>query len=418
MARDHILPHPFGNVHPRAWGWVNGTGTTVGAFADMMTAGMNSNTWAGNQSATHVEARVLDWVRSIVGWPAETSAVLVSGGSTANLVCLSAARDDRAGHDISRTGIHALGKQLVCYASEQVHNSVDKAIGLLGIGWDNIRRIPADDQFRMQIPALENAIRQDLAVGRTPFAVVATAGTVNTAAFDDIAAAADLCDRFGLWLHVDGAFGAMAGLSPTLRPLIAGIERADSVAIDLHKWLFVPIGIGCALVRSPDAHKRPFSPPAQYLARLERGVISGDHNFAVLSPELTRPFRALKVWLSLHSHGTDVYRRLVEQNVRQARHLEQRIRAVTSLELMAPVSLNVVCFRYNPGNLDGPQLDALNTELLLRIQESGIAIPSSTVLGGAFVLRVAITNHRTRMADLDRLVDTTLSLGASLAAGV
>jgi glutamate/tyrosine decarboxylase-like PLP-dependent enzyme len=415
LVRDHVMPHPYGNLHPRAWGWVNGTGTTIGAYADMIAAAMNSNTWAGNHAATHVEARVLDWVKTIVGWPNDASGVLVSGGSTANLVCLSAARDDRAGENVSRRGLHALGTPLACYASEQVHNSVDKAAGLLGIGWNGVRRIPTNDAFEMDVVALERAVTTDLEAGTRPIAVIATAGTVNTGAFDDLTAIADICDRFGLWLHVDGAFGAVTGLSPALRPLIHGIERAHSVAIDLHKWLHAPIGVGCALVRSRDAHRRPFSPPASYLTKLDRGVASGSHDFSLLSPELTRPFRALKVWLALQAHGTDAYGRIVEQNVRQARFLETCIRTRPSLELMAPVPLNVVCFRFNPGRLDATTLDALNTELLLRIQESGIAIPSSTLLRGAFVLRAAITNHRTHKGDLECLADAAVRFGTEIA---
>jgi aromatic-L-amino-acid/L-tryptophan decarboxylase len=414
---EHVLPFPYGNIHPRAWGWVNGTGTTEAAYADMLAAAMNPNVWAGQHAAPHIEATVLDFVKSVVGFGDTASAVLVSGASTANLVCLAAGRDATAGEAPSRTGLHALGVPMAMYASEQVHNSVHKAAGLLGIGWEGVRSIPVDDGYRMDIGHLEQAIDADLQNGVRPTCVIATAGTVNTGAIDDLDAIADVCARYDLWMHVDGAFGAMAGLSDTLRPLVHGIERADSVALDLHKWLYVPIGVACALVKDAAAHRAPFSPPASYLTRLDRGVASGPENFSVLSPELTRPFRALKVWFSLRTHGTARYARLVEQNVEQARYLAGRITGSADLELMAPVALNVVCYRFRADGLDAIALDALNRELLLQIQESGTAVPSSTVLRGAFVLRCAMTNHRTKRSDLDRLVDASVRIGREILLG-
>jgi glutamate/tyrosine decarboxylase-like PLP-dependent enzyme len=222
-----------------------------------------------------------------------------------------------------------------------------------------------------------------------------------------------VCNRAGLWLHVDGAFGALAAQSQHLRPLLAGLERADSIAFDLHKWLFVPIEAGCVLVKHGEWHRRPFSPPAAYLSRFDRGVASGSFNYSTLGPQLTRGFRALKVWLSMHAHGTAIYARLIEQNVQQARYLEQRIRREPRLELLAPVPLNVVCFRYR-GDHDEARLNDLNQELLMRLQESGRVVPSSTVLEGRFALRVAFTNHRTRQADLDELIAASLEVGGGL----
>jgi len=482
--RENILPYPFGNVHPRGWGWVNGTGTTLAAFAEMLAAAMNSNVWGGEHAATYVEAQVLDWAKSVVGFPKDASGVMTSGGSVANLIGLAAARDAKGGDDVSARGLHALPEPLVVYCSEQAHNSIDKAVGLLGIGWQGLRKIPTDLEFRMDLDALEAAIAQDRAAGRRPICVVGTAGTVNTGAIDDLERLADLCAREGLWFHVDGAIGALAAQSPAIRTQLRGIERADSIAFDLHKWLYVPIEAGCVLVRDREAHRRPFSPPATYLAWFDRGVTSGPYAYQDLGPQLTRSFRALKVWMSLKAHGTAIYARLIEQNVRQARHLEARIRSEPRLELLAPVSLNIVCFRYvggagagisgadgrrmgSPGVVGaagngaaagdgaaaggvagaavgavaggvagamaggvaatGPtrpataatedaaeRLNALNRELLLRLQESGVAVPSSTILHGAFALRVALTNHRTRTADLDAMVDKVLELGDAL----
>lgn len=414
--REQVLPYPFGNIHPRSWGWVNGTGTTLGALAEMLAASMNPNLWGGEHAAAYVEAQVLAWARRIIGFPDEASGVLTSGASMANLIGLAAAREARGGDDVSGRGLHALPEPLVVYGSEQTHNSVDKAASLLGIGWAGFRKIPTDSEFRIDVEALEAAIAADRAAGRRPICVVGNAGTVNTGAIDDLARLADLCEREGLWFHVDGAIGALAALSPALRTQMRGIERADSVAFDLHKWLHVPIEAGCVLVRHAEWHRRPFSPPASYLSWFERGLASGPHNYMNLGPQLTRGFRALKVWMVLKAHGTETYTRLIEQNVRQARHLEARIREHPRLELLAPVSLNIVAFRYRAeGSAGGaPELDTLNRELLMRLQESGEAVPSGTVVRGVFALRVALTNHRTRTKDLDRLIDAVVRTGDAL----
>ncbi|MEJ2185217.1 MAG: aminotransferase class I/II-fold pyridoxal phosphate-dependent enzyme [Gemmatimonadota bacterium] len=413
-AVEHILPYPYGNIHPRHWGWVNGAGTTLGAFAEMMAAAMNPNCWGGEHAASYVEAQVVDWLKALVGFSPEASGVLLSGGSEANLVGLAAARDERARGDVAVEGLRGLDADPVVYCSTETHNSVDKAISLLGLGAVGLQRIPVDDAWRIDVEALRSAIDDDLSEGRQPIAVVGNAGTVNTGAIDDLDGLADLCADYDLWLHVDGAFGALAALSPALRPLVKGMQRADSLAFDLHKWLQIPIEAACVLVRDPADHRRPFSPPASYLATFRRGIASGEHFFAPLGPQLTRGFRALKVWLALRAHGAGAYRRLVEQNVRQARRLEALVRARDELELLAGASLNVVCFRYAPAGMPEADADRINRELLQRVQESGVAAPSSTVVRTRFVLRCAFTNHRTRLEDLDLFVDTVVRLGGEI----
>ncbi len=413
--REHVLPYPFGNNHPRAWGWVNGQGTPLAALAEMLAAVMDPNVWGGEQSATYVEAQVVDWLIELLGFAPGASGLLTSGASLANLIGIAAARDAAGGGDVTLRGLHALDSQLVVYTSAEAHNSVDKAGGILGVGRDSVRHIPVDSGYRMKVDELEDAIAMDRAEGRRPACVVATAGTVNTGAIDPLDDIADLCAREAIWLHVDGAFGALAALSPNLRPLLSGMERADSIAFDLHKWMFMPIEVGCILVRSPAAHRRPFSPHAAYLETFQRGPASGPLDFASLGPQLTRGFRALKVWLSVRAHGTDAFARLVEQGVRQARRLESLVAAHPHLELLAPVPLNVVCFRYRPDRfLDEPAIDALNRELLQRLQESGTAVVSSTVLPTGFALRAAFTNHRTRSADIDVLVEAVSGIGDEL----
>lgn len=418
--RRSVLPYPWGNVHPRFWGWVNGTGSPSGALAELATAIINTNAGGGHQAAPYVEEQVISWCKTMVGFPEEASGVLVTGGSVANLVALAAARDDR-NPAITEQGVAAAGTMPVLYASSQTHNSVDKAVRLLGLGQRALRSIAVDREFRIDLEALERAIEEDRASGRNPFCVVGNAGTVNTGAIDDLQALGDLCRRENLWFHVDGAFGALAALSDRLRPLVAGMERADSLAFDLHKWLYMPYDVGCVLVRDREAHRRPFAGSASYLMREARGAAPNDHDPGSLGPELSREFRGLKVWMLLQEHGAAKYGRLIEQNVEQARYLAGLVERHPELTLMAPVPLNVVCLRYvgsgEPGTGDWEAgLDALNRELLIRIQERGIAVPSATTLNGRFAIRVAITNHRSRREDFDLFVSAAAEMGRELSA--
>ena len=419
--RKSVLPYPWGNVHPRFWGWVNGTGSPSGALAELATAVINTNAGGGHQAAPYVEEQVIDWCKSMVGFPAEASGVLVTGGSVANLVALAAARD--AGDPrISEEGVGVVPGGPVFYASAQTHNSVDKAIRLLGLGQRALHSIPVDPEFRIDIAALTRAVAEDRAAGRRPFCVVGNAGTVNTGAIDDLTAIADLCRRERLWFHVDGAFGALAALSDRLRPLVAGMDRADSIAFDLHKWLYMPYDVGCVLVRDREAHRRPFATHASYLSREARGAAPNDHDPGSLGPELSREFRGLKVWMLLQEHGIAKYARLIEQNVAQAEYLADNVRRHPELELMAPVPLNIVCLRYlgekgSARKKEGEPMDTMNREILMRIQERGIAVPSSTVLNGRFAIRVAITNHRSRREDFYALVEAMVQIGGEVAAG-
>jgi glutamate/tyrosine decarboxylase-like PLP-dependent enzyme len=426
--RQNVLPYPWGNVHPRFWGWVVGTGSPSGVLAELATAVLNVNAGGGHHAAPYVEQQVLDWCKEMLGYPAEASGILVTGGSVANLVALAAARD-AAVPAISTGGLARAGVDLVLYASTQTHNSVHKAAKILGIGLERLHALPVDGDYRLDIAALERAIVGDRAQGRRPFCVVGNAGTVNTGAIDDLDAIGALCRREGLWFHVDGAFGALAALSERLRPLVRGMDRADSIAFDLHKWMYMPYDVGCVLVRDAEAHRRPFATTeASYLSRLERGAAPLDLDPGTLGPELSSEFRALKVWLLLQEHGTAKYARLIEQNVDQAAYLSERVSAHPELELMAGVPLNIVCLRYvgmadasrgpgTPARPDDAALDAANREILMRVQERGIAVPSGTLLRGRFALRVAITNHRSRREDFDLLVEKVVEIGREVLAG-
>ena len=304
--------------------------------------------------------------------------------------------------------------RLMLYGSNETHNSVHKSVRLLGLGLASFREIPVTDRFEVDVPALEAAIAADRHAGHRPFCVVGNAGTVNTGATDDLDRLADICAAEQLWFHVDGAFGALASLTPC-RSILHGLERADSVAFDLHKWMYMQYDVGCALVRHPDAHLATFAAPGGYLGRTDGGIASGGHWFSELGPELSRCFRALKVWMSIKEHGLDRYGEQIQQNIDQAAYLAGLVEASESLELAAPVPLNIVCFRYRDERLAPDELDRLNERILVALQEQGIAAPSFTRIHGRFVIRVAISNHRSRRDDFDVLVREVTRLGVELA---
>lgn len=415
FLRD-VLPYNMGNVHPRFWGWVMGGGTPLGVLAEMLASTMNPNLGGGEHSAVHVEAQVIEWCKQMLGYPADSSGVLVSGGSTANLIGLTVARNARAGFNIRQQGLQSSPQRLIIYGSNQMHSSIQRAVEMLGLGSDSLRLIPVNEAYQMDVAALEAAIAADKTAGFRPLCVVGNAGTVNTAAFDDLNALADVCAREALWFHVDGAFGALVTLVPELRHLTAGMERADSIAFDMHKWMYLPFDVACTLVRDREAHYRAFTLTPDYLKHMERGVGAGSIWFSDYSIELTRSFRALKVWMSIKSYGMGKLRQVIHQNVQQAHYLTERVQSEPELELMAPTACNIVCFRYRPEGQTDEQMNALNEELLLRLHESGAAVPSYTRIDGKYAIRVAITNHRSRFEDFDLLVEAMLNLGRELVA--
>ena len=402
--QENVLPYGVGNAHPRFYGWVQGNGTAVGMLADMLAAGMNPHMAGFNQAPAVVEDQVNQWLAELMGMPAGTSGLLTSGGSVANLIGLAVGRQVKAGYDVRKEGVRG-GPQLRIYCSVETHSWVKKAVELMGMGRNCLVSVPVNHGFRTEIDGLRTAIRTDKAAGHRPICVVGTAGTVNTGATDDLEAMAEICREEGLWFHVDGAFGALAYWVEGLRPALKGMERADSLAFDLHKWGYMPFEVGCVLVRDGEAHRGAFATEANYLTAMERGPAAGRLRFADRGIELTRGFKALKVWMSLKTYGTDAIAALVEQNVAQARYLAARVEREPMLELAADVPLNIVCFRYRGAS------DEQNKEILLRLQERGIAVPSSTVVHGRFALRAAIVNHRARREDFDAMVDGVLSIG-------
>jgi aromatic-L-amino-acid decarboxylase len=413
---EKVLPYPHGNIHPRFWGWVVGTGTPLGVLAEMLAATMNPNLGGAEHSANYVELQVLDWCKQMLGFPPEASGILVSGGSMANLVGLAVARNARAGFDVRKQGVAGAPHPLTLYGSVEIHSSIQKAVELMGLGSDALRKIPVDASFQIDVAALEAAIVADRAAGRQPFCIVGSAGTVNTGAIDDLNRLADICVREKLWFHVDGAFGALAALAPESHHLVSGMERADSIAFDLHKWLYVPYEVGCTLVRSADAHRRTFSLTPDYLAHGERGAMGSPIWFNEYGIQLSRGFRALKVWMSIKEHGIEKYGRMIEQNIAQTRYLTQLVDSTPELERLAPAPLNIVCFRFKAAHLDQQALNKLNEELLIQLHEQGIAVPSSTFINGNYAIRVANVNQRSRREDFDALVREVVRIGKSLVA--
>jgi glutamate/tyrosine decarboxylase-like PLP-dependent enzyme len=386
-------------------------------LADMLASGINMHAAFGDQSATHIERQVIRWFSDAFGFPESAGGLLVSSGSTANLTGLIAARDAMVPELLTEGGALMHASPCVVYASSEVHNCVDKAVGLIGLGRRNLRRVEVDSDYRIVPAALSRAIAEDRAAGKRPICVVASAATVNTGAIDDLVALADIAEREKLWLHVDGAFGASLIVSHKLRHLLRGIERADSIAFDFHKWFYVPYDVGCVVVRDQERLRASFSPPASYLASLDRGIAGGGVSYGGLGADLSRRFRALKVWMSFKEHGADKYGEMIDQNVDQAQYLAHLVEKAPELELVAPAPLNVVCFRYAPAGSSEAQRNEWNREILMRIQERGIAAPSSTVLGGKFAIRAAIVNHRSTRRDFEILVDAVVEIGAEVRAG-
>jgi glutamate/tyrosine decarboxylase-like PLP-dependent enzyme len=403
--RALVLPHGAGNEHPRFMGWVNGGGTAAGILAELLVAVFNPNCGGRDHAAIEVERQVIRWAAEMAGFPESASGLLVTGSSMANMIALLVARRACLGEDVRQAGLS--GARLTAYCSAAAHGCVARAMDMAGLGTDSLRLIPCDRAHRMDIAALREAIARDVAAGARPFLVVGTAGTVDTGAFDDLASIADVARAENLWFHVDGAFGATAAFSATRRGLLTGLDRADSLAFDFHKWAQVPYDAGCVLVRDRQAQLATFAQSLAYLETAERGIAGNPPWPRDLGPDLSRGFRALKIWMTLRAYGADGLGAVVDNCCAVAAHLAARIAREPALELLAPVPLNIVCFRVARGAAD---LNQLNRDLVADVQEAGLAAPSTTTISGTLAIRAGIFNHRSRPEDADALVDAILAM--------
>ena len=399
-----ILPFAVGNAHPRFMGWVHGGGTAVGMLAEMLAAGLNANLGGRDQIPIEVERQVSEWIRALFGFPDSATGLFVTGTSMANLIGVLVARTAAMGNSVRQQGTS--GHRLVGYASVSAHESVAKAFDISGLGTNALRKIPVNSHYQMDTSALAIAIAADREAGLVPFLVVGTAGTVDVGAVDDLDHIANIARSSGLWLHVDGAFGALAKLAPDIAPCLRGITRADSIAFDFHKLGQVPYDAGFILVRDGVLHRNTFATQAAYLKRETRGMAAGSPWPCDFGPDLSRGFRALKTWFTIKVYGTEKLGQMISRTCQLAQYLKKRIDETPELELLAPVALNIVCFRYRCEDSN-----RVNANLVVRLQESGICAPSTTTLNGRLAIRVAIVNHRTTHDDIDVLIQATLALG-------
>lgn len=408
-----ILPYSIGNAHPGFMGWVQGGGTAVGMLAEMLAAGLNANVGGRDQIPLDVERQLVQWMAELFGFPAGASGLFVTGSSMANLIGVLVARTAALGVSVRRTGVGNVNQihasKLSAYTSAAAHGCIAQAMDLSGIGVDALRVIPVNARHQMDISLLEQAIAHDRRAGFQPFFLAGTAGTVDIGAIDDLAALAEIAKREAIWFHVDGAYAALGILAADIAPGLRGIERADSIAMDFHKWAQVQYDAGFVLVRNGAMHEATFAAPASYLSRHTRGMAAGSPWPCDFGPDLSRNFKALKTWFTIKTYGARRLGQVMSGTCALARYLEHCVGATPELELLAPVSLNIVCFGFKC-----TQPDAVNAEIVVRLQESGVVAPSTTTISGRLVIRAAFVNHRTTGADVDALLAATLRLGAEL----
>jgi glutamate/tyrosine decarboxylase-like PLP-dependent enzyme len=403
------------NAHPGFFGYISSPGTPVNAAGSLIQAALNINVtcWRSSPAATEMEHVVIGWLKEILGMPAGAGGLLTSGGSMANFAGLAAARTAKAPGDVLRDGLAQVGRPMRAYVSAEGHFSVTKAAGMLGLGERNVRQVRTNECLQIDLEDLARQVREDRAAGAIPFCVVANAGTTATGAVDPIGALADFAEREGLWLHVDAAYGGFAALSPSAHHLLDGIGRADSVALDPHKWLYLPVGSGCVLYRDPETARAAFQHAAEYTRAIG---LERDEAFAFwdYGPELSRPFRALEVWLLLKYVGARALGEAIERNIQCARLLEKLVRESSDFEMLAPVELSVFCFRYTAADGD---LNQVNERILLELQRGGRVYLSNAMVGGRFGLRGCVLNYRTSEEDIRRVLDEARAAGRRISGG-
>jgi glutamate/tyrosine decarboxylase-like PLP-dependent enzyme len=411
--KEHIVPHSFQITRPDLWGNVAGTGSLYGMLTDMVISGINS----GSMFLTFIDKQSIDWIKELLEYPQEAGGVFVSGGSEANFTGLAVARNAKAEVNMKTKGMQGLDRKMVLYGSEETHHCLERSVELLGLGNDALRWIKTDDEYRIAINSLKDSIIQDRKQGYHPFCIIGNAGTVNTGAFDDLNALADLCERENLWFHVDGAFGAWVKLSEKFKYLADGMERADSLAVDLHKWISMPYGIGCTLVKDRVAHFSTFvyGHDAKYLkatSDITGEVLDVPWNLAL---GLSRPHYGLKAYMLLRAFGRDKYSDLVQQNIDQIHYFAELVRKEPNMEITAPVISNVACFRYVHNGVNESDIDILNQMILTELWKINALMISSTTINSKYMLRACNVNNRTKYSDFNILVERIKSIGKTLA---
>ncbi len=409
------------NGHPRFFGYVASPSTPAGAFADLLASTVNPSvtSWRSAPAATQVERTVIRWLGSLIGYDQDAQGLLTSGGSMANLTALLMAHRVKAGGAIAQTGLLNSGARMMIYASDQVHFSVVKAADILGLGKESVRLLPADDDFCMDANALRAAVQSDLEAGLRPFCVVASAGTAGTGAIDPLSDLAEIANEFDLWFHIDGAYGAPAAMTDQRRAMFTGLERADTVSLDPHKWLYTPVDCGCLLYRDAAAARQAFVTEADYVKVHEQAEIES-FAFWDYSIELSRRFRALKVWLTLKYYGARRLAAAIADDIAMAEYMAEQVESAADFELLAPVQLSICCFRYVPSRLsqgvNDAELNRLNERIMHRVQRGGRAYLSNAMLRGKFALRACIINFRTTRADIDLTLEIVRDAAREVAA--
>jgi aromatic-L-amino-acid decarboxylase len=412
VFRDTIVPFSRQNAHPRMFGYVQSPGTPMAAFADMLASTLNANLtiWRSAPAPVELERLTIDWICQILGFPAGAGGLFVSGGSMANLAALAAAR---------QTKTASLGR-LRMYASTATHFSIAKAAALLGIGRENVQQVAVDERFRIQKNDLVAKVTADIEAGYVPFCIIGNAGTVDTGAVDPLREIREVADRFQLWMHVDGSYGAFGILAESAKKLFAGMEQADSIALDPHKWLYLPVDVGCVIYRDPESARATFAHDAEYTRMFgeeaDEAFVCWDYG-----PELSRRFRALKVWMLLKGAGLDRLSKAIESNLACARHLEAMVQASDDFEMVAPVELSIFCFRHLPvqlKNKSAKTIDDFNQRLLVALQRDGSSYLSNAALTGRFALRGCVLNYQTTFRDMEILLDDLRRVARSLLSGV
>ncbi|HEY3439620.1 MAG TPA: pyridoxal-dependent decarboxylase [Paludibaculum sp.] len=411
VVRDVIVQYSRHNGHPRFFGYVASPGTAVGAVGEMLTATLNANvtSWRSSPAAAEIEHVTVNWLKEMLGYPESALGLFVSGGSMANFSALAAARSAKGPADVSQAGLCASGRRMRVYVSEEAHFSSRKAAGLLGIGEANVVLVGTDGQCRMDVDHLRRLVCVDEEAGYLPLCVVGSAGTVSTGAFDPLAEIGAIAEAHNLWFHVDAAYGGFAALAHSTRALFRGIEAADSVTLDPHKWAYLPTGVGCVLYRDAAWARKAFAHDADYTRVIGH---ERDESFAFwdYGPELSRRFRALGLWLLLKHVGAEALGAAIEQNMACARYVEELVRGSDDLEMLAPVGLSVFCFRYAPKGFAG-DLDALNERVLVELQRDGSSYLSNARVGGRFALRGCVLNYRTTARDMEVMVEDVRRVG-------